>query len=356
MRESQQLSSFFQACPRPLTVLLTLAFVLCGQVSCEGGVQEDARPSKDAPVEATTVIDGKRYELIQGSVYEVDSKSGRRTFAKQLYEPGFYKKNYTEVDGTIYRVTGDGKKYAVRTSLKEGFEQVKELQDLVGIERNWTSFTLQGPGSPTVPDYVKLRKRILRRQSGFLDNRIEPSGERSHKGTQSLRLYAVPPSSAMQLTKASLDTELLHFVKGDHVWLSAWFFLEQGRPTTLMDLECSYIDQGPGMRVLLTKQMRPYLELKWIDKPVYGLLPNLDVTFPRKRWVYVKAHYFLSEKEDGVAELWLDGQKVIEGKGRTLPIAEAVCDRLQIGITANPKGMTTVLYVDEVTVSGTPLE
>ncbi len=336
--------------------MLVATFVMCGQVAAQENARKDAQPPKNAPVEAATVIDGKQYELIQGAVYEVDRKSGKREFFKQIYEPGFYMKNYTEVDGTTYRVVGNGKKYAVRTSLKEGFEQAKTLHDLVGIERNWTSFTLQGPGAPTVRDYVKLRKRILNRQSGFLDNRIEPSGDRSHNGAQSLRLDAVPPSSTMQLTKASLDTELLHFVKGDHVWLSGWFFVEQGRPTTLMDLECSYIDQGPGMRVLLTKQMRPYLELKWIDKPVYRLLPNLDVTFPRKRWVHVKTHYFLSEKEDGVAELWLDGRKVIEGKGQTLPIAEAVYDRLQVGITANPKGMTTMLYVDDVTVSGKPLE
>ncbi|MFV2067868.1 MAG: heparin lyase I family protein, partial [Pirellulales bacterium] len=186
--------------------------------------------------------------------------------------------------------------------------------------------------------------------------RVEPSAERSHGGEQALRLYAVSPSRKMSLTKASLDTELLHFIKGDHFWFSGWFFLEKGRPTTIMDLECSYIEKSPGMRVLFTEEMRPYLELKWMSKPTYRPQRSLNVVLPRRRWVHVKVHLLLSEGNDGEAELWLDGMKVIEGKGQTLPISGAVYDRLQVGITANPKETTTVLYVDDVMVSDTRLK
>ncbi len=345
----------------PVLLRMTLLTVLCGasftQVSCQGEPPENAQPPKGAPVVATTKVDGKLYEIIHGVAYQVDPNSGKHKFAKRLYDPDFYEKNYQTIDGTIYHVgSGGGKKYAVRTSLSDGFENAETLHDLIGIEKEWTSITLQGPASATVADYVKLKKQILKRQSDFLDNRIEPSTERAHSGKQSLRLYAVPASWKMSLTKASLDTELLHFVKGDHFWFSGWFYLEKGRPTTIMDLECSFIEQGPGMRVLFTDQMRPYLELKWLDKPTFKPSKNMDVTFARNRWVHVKLHLFLSEKEDGIAELWLDGKKVIDGKGQTLPFDGVVYDRLEVGISANPPKTTTVLYVDDVIVSPTPPE
>ena len=340
-----------------MTLLTVLCSLLLTQFSCQGEPQEDVQPPKGAPVVATTKIDGKQYEIIHGVAYQVDPNSGKHKFSKRLYNPDFYKENYQTIDGTIYRInTGDGKKHAVRTSLNDGFENAKTLHDLIGLEQEWTSLTLQGPGAPTVPDYVKLRKRILKRQSDFLDNRIEPSAERAHHGKQSLRLYAVPASRKMSLTKASLDTELLHFIKGDHFWFSGWFFLEQGRPTTIMDLECSFIEQGPGMRILFTEQMRPYLELKWLDKPTFKPQKNSNAVFPRNQWVHVKVHLFLSEGKDGVAELWLDEKKVIEGKGQTLPFAGVVYDRLEVGISANPKGTTTVLFVDDVTVSKTSMD
>jgi len=98
------------------------------------------------------------------------------------------------------------------------------------------------------------------------------------------------------------------------------------------------------------------VELKWLEKPTFKPPKDLDVTFPRNKWVHVKVHFFLSEKADGVAELWLDGKKVIEGKGQTLPFDGVVYDRLEVGISANPKKTTTVLFVDDVTVSDSPLE
>ncbi len=336
-------------------VLLAVVFVLTlAYFSCRGRSKESDQPPAGKPVVARMEVQGKEYEIIDGAAYQVDTRSGKYRFIQRLYDPDFYEKNYRKIDGKIYHIgSGGGKKYAVRTSLREGFEGAKSLHDLIGIDREWTSITLQGPGSATVAEYVKLKKRILDRQSDFLDNRIEPSGERSHSGKQSLRLYAVPASWKMQLTKASLDTELFHFVKGDHFWFSGWFFLERGRPTTIMDLECSLIEQGPGMRILFTEQLRPYLELKWLDKPTFKPAKELDVVFARNRWVHVQVHLYLSEKEDGVAELWLDGKKVIEGKGQTLPFDGVVYDRMELGITANPKKTTTILYVDDVTVSPT---
>ena len=61
------------------------------------------------------------------------------------------------------------------------------------------------------------------------------------------------------------------------------------------------------MRVLFTEEMRLYLELKWMAKPIYKPQRSLNVVFPRRRWVNVKIHLFLSEGNDGrcAVPIWL---------------------------------------------------
>jgi hypothetical protein len=51
--------------------------------------------------------------------------------------------------------------YPTRRDFHEGFEGVTVLNDLIGPQRGWTSFTLQSPKAPTVPAYNALRRQIL---------------------------------------------------------------------------------------------------------------------------------------------------------------------------------------------------
>jgi hypothetical protein len=68
--------------------------------------------------------------------------------------------------------------------------------------------------------------------------------------------------------------------------------------------------------------------------------------------VNFKACLHLSEAIDGRVELWQDGVKLIDEHGQTLPLASAVYDSMEIGISAHSFGPNAAtIYVDDVTIS-----
>jgi hypothetical protein len=232
------------------------------------------------------------------------------------------------------------------------------LNDLIGPGRGWTALTLQSPSAPTIPDYNALRRRIVSGEGGFLDNRVEVSRESAHTGERSLRCYSVAPSRGMVTAKASLSTSLLHFVKGDDVWFSAWFQVAGGggRPFTLADLENTWIKEHPGLRIVLDQAGHLAAELKWAEKPMYRQSKGREVVFPVGRWVRVQMHLRLSDQKDGLVELWQDGVKIVEAGGQTLPLANAIYDDLEVGISAHSFGpAAATLFVDDVVISADPI-
>ncbi len=270
------------------------------------------------------------------------------------YDKDFYEKNYEVENGRIYRKDfSTGKRYPVKRYFNDGFENVTTIRDLIGTERGWTNFTLQSPEAPTVADYNKLRHQILNGERGFLDNRIEPSSEQAHSGQQSLKTLAVAPDSSMVCTKASLHTTLLHFVKGDDVWFSAWYYFEKiGEFNTLMDLETTFVRNHPGMRIRLSHGYLDFELAKWVPKYIYRQPKGDRIPFPIARWVHVKVHLLLSDKEDGIVQLWQDDKLIIDQRGQTLPFAKAVYNDLEIGLSAHSAGPgSAILYVDDLIIS-----
>ncbi len=306
------------------------------------------------PPSASFIYENAQYVVIEGAAYEIDGVTGNPRFVLQLYDPAYIGENYLERGGKMFRrLPGSDETVPVLEDFSDGFENAASLLDLIGLERGWTSLTLQSQAAPTVADYVDLRQEILKGQADFADNRIEPSPLMSFSGTQSLRAYTPVSRGSVPLTKASLDTELLYFAKGDHFWFSAMFFIEEGTPTSLVDLEADYIFSGPGMRLMVSPELVPRLELKWADKPTYRLNRDIPATLPVGRWFKVDLHFFLSDTSEGVAEMWLDDQLIISASGQTLPMADTVLTRLELGITANPKDRPALVYVDQVSFSGT---
>jgi hypothetical protein len=80
----------------------------------------------------------------------------------------------------------------MKKSFTDDFEGTTRLADLLDRKRGWTAIALQSPKAPTVKDYVKLRQRILKGESDFLDNRINPSGEVVHGGKTALKTVSMP--------------------------------------------------------------------------------------------------------------------------------------------------------------------
>jgi len=320
------------------------------QAGC--GDESTKAPPLNAPVEESLMFEGNNYELISGKLYRVFSQKDKR-FALDVYDPEHVKESYRNESGAIYRVISSTEKFPVSETYSEGFEGEGDLVSLFEKRDFWTSMTLLSPAAPTVMDYVELRKNIMNRKSGFVDNTLSLSGERAHGGRRSLKCLSVKPGGrkkAASITKASLDSELLYFAKGDTLFFSGYFFLEKGAPTSIVDFESSYVNEGPGVRILFSKDLRPRIELKWADKPTWRIRKSVEYRFPIKKWTLVEMKVFLSNDQEGTVELKIDGNKLIEGKGQTLPFAKAIYDRMEVGITANGKGSDCVLFVDDVTM------
>ena len=316
-------------------------------------------PPDESEVELSVVDGGTTYKLFQANLYRVNSAANKWEFIEQLYDPDFLVKNYVERGGTILRKTDNGELIPVRRQLADGFETVRPLREMIGLESGWTGFTLQSPQTPSVGDYVALRNRILKGQADFLDNRVETSAEVVHSGKGALKIFCTPRVGEMVTAKASLDTELVHFVKGDDVWFSAWYYIPEGSgmPFTVMDLESSWIKQYPGIRIVINESGHAMLELKWAAKPKYRQTPGKEIPFPVGKWTHLVEHLHLSEKEDGLIELWQDGQKIVDARGQNLPLTRAIYNNLEIGISAyNDRTKPATLYVDDVVISNKPIE
>ena len=311
-------------------------------------------PLPESEVEMIATEHGTTYKLCKGNLYRVSRWTGKWEFVKQFYDPDFYAKNYVERDGSVFRKAANGDLIPVKKSFREDFEGASRLADLIGLKRGWTTIELQSPKAPTVKDYVQLRQRILKGEGDFLDNRIEPSGEVVHGGKTALKAVSVSPSRGMVTAKASLSTELLHFVKGDDVWASIWCYVPtgSGMPATVLDLETTWMNEHPGMRIFITDGKYAALQLKSANSPYYRQPKSKEVQFPTGQWVHLKTHLKLSEKDDGVIELWQDGQKLIDTHGQTLALAHTIYNSLEIGISAyNEQGKPATLYVDDVSIS-----
>ena len=315
-------------------------------------------PLPESEVERTVTEKGNTYKLHKGRLYRVNPQSGKWEFAQQVYDPDFYAKNYIERDGAIFRKVANGQPLPVKRSFADDFEGATHLAELIDLKRGWTACELQSPKAPTVNDYVQLRNRILKREADFLDNRIEPSTEVVHRGKTSLKTVSMSPSPGMVTAKSSLSTELMHFVKGDDVWMSLWCYVPagSGMPFTVLDLETTWIHQHPGMRIVIEDGKHACFQLKGFEHPYYRQPQGKEVPFATGRWVHLKAHLKLTEQDDGVIELWQDGQKIIDTRGQTLVLPQMIYNSFEVGISAyNEKQKIATLYVDDVSISDQPI-
>ncbi|MBL8956864.1 MAG: hypothetical protein JNK82_39185 [Myxococcaceae bacterium] len=298
------------------------------------------------PLEASiiTLDDGRRAKVEAGLAY--DDVGGEWRFAEEVYAADWFEKAY-EVDAqcSISRRADDGTRYAVREPFADGFDGVTDFVALFGPLRGWTAMTLQSPSAPQVADYVALRACLTERTCDYRDSRFDVRDE-AERGPF-IRATSVPKTAAMVTAKASFESGLGYFVKGDDVWLRARVRAEQGVPFGLFDLESSFVTSAPGPRIVLVDGALA-VELKALDKPTW----KQATPFPLRRWVLVEAHYRLDDDPTkGLVELWQDGVQLLSAPGRTLPFSDIVLDHIEVGVTAsNDTSTNTVLDVDDVRV------
>lgn len=231
-------------------------------------------------------------------------------------------------------------------------QPVRDVQEFVFADDFENSSTL-------LDLFPKDMSRWHNRQIVPEQNTVELTSELAHSGRQSLKCCA-SATQGKTTSKADLQRERLHFIKGDHVWSECWFFLmgtQDAASIFLWDLEASRKYQSPGRRLYLQSGDVLASDLgKWSFAPKFTQPWKHRTPFPRDRWVRVKVHLFLSDNADGLMEVWQDDIKVLDGHGQTLPTSKAVYDRLQIGLTANGnREYAHTLYVDDVLISNRPI-
>lgn len=330
---------------------LTSTMVLAGALAAGPATRacETAPPPHPGPegeaAEVRFQDSGRNYVVARGEVYE-HNDDGSRVHVAHLYDPGYFAEHYVVDDCKVFQRDPDsGQLYRVTRYFREGFEQASSVDDLISEARWHVNNT----------DPKRAGRNFNYADFG---NTISLSRDVVHGGAAALRFHAFPRSG--EVSKASLTKGIMYFKKGDHVYFSGWFYFEKtpslydGGSTTFFDLESSFV-RSAGLRIIVRAGDTLAFELE-LPKTQFRQPLESAVSFPMDRWVHVATHAYLSD-ETGEVQIWQDGRKVLDAKGRTLPLADTVYDRFEIGISALATGADyeKVLYVDDIVISDKPI-
>ena len=199
------------------------------------------------------------------------------------------------------------------------------------------------------------------------------------EGENSIRFFSY--ASDTQLSKIDIEKNGLQIAAGDRLRIEADFFIVGTgaiENLLILDVECCSCwdptvgdnlgaeNQCPGVRLLMSGT-NDYLS---IERGKIGgpTLQQTNFSFPRNQWVNVVWEMTLSDEDDGVYQLTIEGVEGINTTGRNLPNAEVFreifaeqdieftlqqpvfYERVQIGATANPTADNVELYVDDVSI------
>ncbi len=294
---------------------------------------------------------GERIRIFEdGKAYFVN-KSGC-SFAAQYFDPNFYSDTYLNTDSGIYLIISEGEYLSpIRSQFLdfEGFDNTLDIfrKDIAQDSLFLNSFTLQSPSTPTVDDYVALRKCIFDGSCDFIDNKFELSQDPLNQNKTVLKFFAVPPSPSMITSKSSVSTTLSYFEKGDDFWFEAKYYISGELPTTLADFESSFFFESPGPRIIFRGDYLA-IENKFNEKLTYVQPEESEVPFPMNQWVKLKLHLKYDD-QNGKVQMWQDDLLIIDQSGPTIPLDFWIQDRIELGISATSNECT--LYMDDLRFS-----
>ncbi|NRD20276.1 hypothetical protein HNV08_09480 [Winogradskyella eckloniae] len=210
-------------------------------------------------------------------------------------------------------------------------------------------------------------------------NEISISTTEFNEGENALRVVAYQSDS--DLSKVDIEKNGLNIVSGDKVTIKANFFIvgtESIENLLLLDLECCSCwdpnvgdnygseNQCPGVRLMMSGG-NDYLSIER-GKISGTTIQQTDFAFPRNQWVSVQWEMILSDNENGLNRLIINGTEVINEAGMNMPNAQVFTDaflnqgidftlqeptfyeRVQIGATANPTAGNIELFVDDFSI------
>ncbi len=292
-----------------------------------------------AAVRQSATIDGTEYVVVGQDLYRVSGQTLIPEF--RVYDAAAM--------GAAYRDTPDGTQ--VNTDL--GWIDIPASYEF--------DFTGVGSLAELVPDRgdgpfhgLVIRDSSVTSETGYesttcvVSGECEPNSRVLPNGGEVV--FSAASASDIDVVKAAAVNRLIHHVAGDHVWIVGSFWFEDPLPYSIIDLESTWIHNHGGIRVVLSGDSLA-VELKWAEKPKWRQSTPVDV--PRGQWVEVVWHLVL-DQNDGVIELWQDGQLLLSERGPTLPLDDTIYDSLEIGISAHVNDEQTVVRLDSYSISPVP--
>ena len=210
-------------------------------------------------------------------------------------------------------------------------------------------------------------------------NEMSISNTKSSEGQNSLHVLAYQSDS--DLSKMDIEKNGINIIAGNKVTIKADFYIvgtASLENLLLIDLECCSCwdpsvgdnlgseNQCPGVRLMMSGD-NDYLSMKR-GKISGTTLQQTSFAFPRNQWVTVQWEMTMSDTEDGLNRLVINGTEVINEAGMNMPNAQIFRDvflnegidftlqeptfyeRVQIGATANPSAGDVELFVDNFSI------
>ena len=210
-------------------------------------------------------------------------------------------------------------------------------------------------------------------------NEISISNTEFSEGQNALRIIAYQSDS--DLSKVDIEKNGLNIISGNKVTIKADFYIVGTEPIEnllLLDLECCSCwdptvgdnygseNQCPGVRLMMSGG-NDYLSIER-GKISATTMQQTNFAFPRNQWVTIQWEMTMSDNEDGLNRLIINGTEVINQTGMNMPNAQVFTDvflnqgidftlqeptfyeRVQIGATANPTAGNIELFVDDFSI------
>lgn len=210
-------------------------------------------------------------------------------------------------------------------------------------------------------------------------NEMSISNMEYNEGQNSLHVLAYQSDS--DLSKVDIEKNGLNIISGSKVTIKADFYIVGTEPLEnllLIDLECCSCwdptvgddygseNQCPGVRLMMSGG-NDYLSIER-GKISGTTLQQTNFAFPRNQWVTVQWEMTMSDNENGLNRLIINGTEVINEAGMNMPNAQVFIDvflnqgidftlqeptfyeRVQIGATANPTAGNIELFVDNFSI------
>ena len=211
-------------------------------------------------------------------------------------------------------------------------------------------------------------------------NEMSISNAEFSEGQNALRIIAYQSDS--DLSKVDIEKNGLNIISGNKVTIKADFYIVGTEPIEnllLLDLECCSCwdptvgdnygseNQCPGVRLMMSGG-NDYLSIER-GKISGTTMQQTSFAFPRNQWVAVQWEMTMSDNENGLNRLIINGTEVINEAGMNMPNAQVFEDvflnqginftlqeptfyeRVQIGATANPSAGNIELFVDDFSIT-----